>query len=239
MFIGVLKKPYPILNDIAKYVDTDEIRPAMTGAAMLDNDGKMMLAATDGHTLKLNYTDIDSIDDMGIIGHQAVKLLATTRTNELRISKVGTDLDDSHLFNYTFKGFDFTLISKSIAHRFPDVKAVIPKDALIKYTVNSEMMQLALKKAAIIYYKATKHITLDLHMINTIKVENWDDSTEATITCGGTLDGDNIKIGFNCSLLQRAIKGIKNPVMEITHQNRAVVIKDDTQLVLVMPVMIH
>lgn len=143
--------------------------------------------------------------------------------------------------SFDYEGFKAVLSFRNIDERFPQYWNVIPDQSQTKTTYTGEKAKFisVIDKAVLFAPPATKQIRLALNGVNKISAEDLDFSNEFCAEVKGSYVGEPMEIGFNADYLKQAINSFGDSFnLDLIAPNKAGVLRDDRNLVLVMPVMI-
>lgn len=223
----------------------DELRPVMNGVYFDKADDKITYIGTNGNILGIVETKIDSGSGRSafIIPDKYTRILSNIIPNDCNDIAINSDSK-----NISFEFGDFTLICRMIEGRYPNYRAVMPKNLPKKVTlVNNDLLS-AIKRVSVFGNKVTSIICLDVsdNQIN-LTSKDFDLSTSAEEQIPVELqEGGGIEIGFNSNYLKELLSNIPSEKVniEMTDPSRAALLSradEDTSSLtyLIMPMSIN
>jgi len=216
-----------IMNKQLDYTSNDELKPALMGMHVVQNDS-ITSCATNGHRLrkyyhleKENSFIVDKFD--GIISAKAIKILEKM-TDESLIVSVTREVGESkriHYFKFhSANGFD--LYTRAVDENYPDEDSVIPKEVSFNVVFDrKELMNLA-KESCDFINKTTYQGVMEF-IDNEILLHGKDCEQEIEFNGKTENFGDkpDFKIAFNMKYLSEILKtcetdrvnlGLKSPI---------------------------
>jgi len=194
-----------------------DIRYYLNGM-LLVVDGKDVIAvATDGHRLAYSHIELDASP----AGNGQKQEIIVPRKTILECQHLLQDTDemvDIRISNnqIKFSFGDIELISKLVEGKFPDYQRVIPKGHKNSLSVNREILQAALQRAAILTTEKFKGVRFSLTN-NKITIQSTNaEQEEAQEEIETSYGGDEVEIGFNVSYLLDVLANIKNEQIQIS-----------------------
>lgn len=225
-------------------VSADTLRPAMTGVYFeLGKDG-VTFVATDAHRLvKYGRADGAAPQQAGFVVPkkplQQLRTVLPADETPLQIS-----FNESHLFVSTEK---LALSCRLIDARFPDYKAVIPKDNPYKLAIDRGAFASALRRVGIFANKTTNQVLLDIAGNSLqLSAQDVDFSYEGKETLPCSYNGEDMKIAFNAKLMYEMIQNMEGEeiILELSTPTRAGIFRPAEEaegedlLMLLMPLMV-
>lgn len=200
---------FNILLSLGAYTSRDELKPSLTGVFIEEKEGNLEASATDGHLLRLekNLTVKEVKPFKGIIPVKPLQILARWARGDTRVGMSATHL------RFDLPG-QALLYTRIIDEKYPDIESVIPaEDTYTGRAILNRDTLLALVKAAKPF--AEKPANLSILSLNgsssQILVENHEENTrwQAGLPVKDS-QGEGIRIGYDLTLLERALKGLDN-----------------------------
>lgn len=148
-----------ILETVSKFTGVDDLRPAQTGIHITTDydpavpDEKIfILEATDTHAaVRYPLYGVWPADEgeeyhTGIMSHpkKIVKVLKKSKSDEITIYKSNKEVFGSYWF--AIAGEDFTITTRAVNDKFPDVKSVFPAEYDHAYKVDTTTMRECFKE---------------------------------------------------------------------------------------------
>lgn len=246
--VSFFKLPHEVLpefKDMLGYASQDELRPALTGINLMCENNKLVLGATDGHTLKKKpICEVDpALSKLFILPRRAARILS-----EIQSSSIGIYVEFDGIKHAFFSGLhcnmEFEIISKVIDEKYPDINGVIPKADQVKSKFTFDRITLLglMNRSKPFRSTYTKQVMLTMTKDKCeLFTENHDFGIEIKLDARGTLTGDEIKIGFNSDFMIRALGSLSADEVTIEMQapTKPIVIRDGDTTVLLMPVMVN
>jgi len=225
-------------------VSSDTLRPAMTGVFFELSSEGVNFVSTDAHRLvQLGRTDISAPETHGlVIPKKPLQQLRNTLPADESI--VSLSYNDSHLFVSNNR---MSMSCRLIDARFPDYKAVVPKDNPYTLTVNRNDFISALRRVSIFSNKTTHQVVLEIAGNNMqISAQDIDFSYEGRETLSCQYNGEDIKIAFNARLLAEMLQNMEGEEvrLELSTPTRAGILRPTEEaegedlLMLLMPLMV-
>lgn len=208
----------------------DESRPTLCGVDMEVNPGGFTLAATDGYRLAVENLSVDlSEEQCAGIGNNIIvpasslnlltplargfeEIQATVFENRLEVSAHQTEEDDGDFLWFQFG-------AQRIEARFPDYRAIIPKDNHVEVTAFGGDLERATRvahlfareNANIVRFSAAPNgvespMTDDTHTLTISGLSA--EMGEGTSTVDVEIDGDLDEIAFNAKYLLDTLKAL-------------------------------
>jgi DNA polymerase-3 subunit beta len=225
-------------------VSGDTLRPAMTGVYFeLGADG-LTFVATDAHRL-VKYTRTDGGTPSGtgfVVPKKPLQQLRSVLPADETMLNVS--FNESHLFVATDK---LSMSCRLIDARFPDYKAVIPKDNPYKLSIDRAAFASALRRVGIFANKTTNQVLLDIAGNSLqLSAQDVDFSYEGKETLPCSYNGEDMKIAFNAKLMYEMIQNMEGEeiFLELSTPTRAGIFRpaeegeNEDLLMLLMPLMV-
>lgn len=226
-------------------VGTDELRPAMTGVYFHTEGDNLLFVATDAQKLVRYQQEGNPVGDVSfIIPKKAMGLLKSALPAGEALVNVAYNR-----INAFFEVNGIQLICRLLDARFPDYRAVIPRDNPNKLVINRNDLASSLKRLSIFANKNNYQVVLDLGVENeiTLSTQDLDHSNEAAERLDCQYEGDKMQIAFNARYLSEMLSVVETDeiAMEMSMPNRAGIITPSEQpegssvLMLIMPLMLY
>lgn len=224
---------------------TDDLRPMMAGVYFQLSPDGITFAATDAHKL-VEYTrnDVSATDEANFIMPKKPLSLLKNILSGINEAVI-IEYNDS---NATFSFENYVISCRLIDAKYPNYKAVIPRDNPNKMIINRIQFLNSLKCVSIFAQKETHQIKLKVAgMSLNISAEDRDYSNKADETLICNYEGNDMEIGFNSRFLIEILNNLSSEEvqLEMSQPNRAGILKPTTGndegedlLMLVMPSML-
>jgi DNA polymerase-3 subunit beta len=199
----------------------DETRYNLNGVFLevLEDSGKIRMAATDGHRLALvdrNLTsEVEGLSSGVIIPRKGLAEL-----------KRLVDEDDADEIELAFEGNnglarkgDVTLVMRLIEGEFPNYTQVIPKDASRKVTLTTDVFSQALRRVSLFSAERSRAVKLDLSDGSLVLSSNNPDLGEAREEIDIDFAGDDVSIAFNARYLMDCVSIMKCKEIQLGFQD--------------------
>jgi len=230
------------LHSQLQHASTDELKPALMGVWIKQEQGICQSCTTDGHTLEY-VSDLDpekkgetNADFEGILSPKCIQILTKFRIDQIQVA-VGENFIQFHLPHYMI------ITSRLIAESYPDFLSILRQECPNELKIEKEAILKAVEASIPFANKDTwlsrlllKNGTIGL--ITTDYERNLTFSTEIEHNGRATAA---MEIGFNLKLLQKTLNSI--PANEIiwkykdNHSANLFVASDDNcKINLLMPV---
>jgi DNA polymerase-3 subunit beta len=235
---------FQILLKQVPYCSQDELKASLTGVYLTQAaDGLLTICATNGHILRMkNGLEVaESKPLSGIIPTKPLHLLSRYTKGRTKIG-----LSDTHL-SFSLPG-SASLYVRLIDEQYPEVVSVIPEEFNGEVVLDRDKALAIIKAAKPFVDKTTYLSVLTISDgIGMLSIDNQEEqiSWEAPLPITKQ-QGDEIRIGFDLGLFERALAGQQSPAVcwKYTSQNAASVFKevgdqyDHEALTLLMPIRI-
>lgn len=232
------------INKTIFAVSGDTLRPAMTGVYFEMGKDQLTFVSTDAHRLvQFSKTDISFPKEEGfIVPRKPLQQLRATLPGD--DSELELSYNSSHLF---VKGAKLSMSCRLIDARFPDYKAVVPKDNPYKLTINRNDFMSALRRVSIFANKTTNQVVLDIAGNTlTLSAQDIDFSYEGKETLNCQYNGEDMKIAFNAKLMIEMLSNLEGEDIEVnlSTPTRAGIFRpiekgeNEELLMLLMPLMV-
>ena len=207
------------------YAITQEQRYYLNGALMTLRSKEMELVSTDGHRLSYVVRPVDALKmekDLSVI-------VAKETLSELRKFEDETvefDLDDNNLF---FRVANRTMMSRVIESKFPNYRAVIPKDNPNTLTLSRDALAGAIRRVSLLSTERSKGIKFYLEKNRIRLFSSNPEIGEARDKLAVEYKGDDVEIGFNAQYLLDFLTTVTSEgvTFEIKDENSAVLLKPE------------
>lgn len=233
-----IELPLEYLHDIKvkilPFASTDELRPAMTGAMLKAKAGNLIMEATDGHTLARIETKTD-LQDCEILFRREIPEIATSLFEGENVS---TWIDGN---SCKITDGNSTLTSRLIDERFPDTDGVLPPKVGEITRADRQLLLSEMQKAKLFTNDKEKLVKLTFtpkHLDIVATDIDFDKSFEDRMEVEGCKE---LLIGLDVDNVIKAAQKIEGDEIEIHHYNaanKAIVIREDDYMILIMPMMI-
>lgn len=177
VFIEVSRASFKdMIRKVIIAISPDETRPALSGALLTKNDNVLSLVATNGHRLSIVENDIENSGDIRL--EAEYEDIIIPRKGLLEIIKLSEGegriclgVKGSHAIlkignNATEHGgedIDSILLAiRLIGHKYPNYKAVLPRENNKRLTVDKEAILQPLRRVSILADDTSKMIKLSL-----------------------------------------------------------------------------
>ena len=224
------------------FVSTDSLRPTLCGFYLYIQDGELGICATDG--LKL-YADNIAYQSDGNID----AILPEKITNPLLTMINGTEKTEMMFGenNVVFRNDTTSLVCRKITGKYPNFKAVVPKDHTLSADFRKEDFSDSLNRCLIMANTASSSVKMELKrdVCNLIaedidflkKGEDFFD----VYNC--EMKEDSFTIGMRGSFVKQCLDSINSEdiTIELTNPRTAIIFKDKStpnKVILMMPLMI-
>lgn len=178
-------------------VAQQDVRFYLNGLLLQIKDGMLYAVATDGHRLAMFKSELNDIADYEVI----IPRKGVTELVRLLDSDddfVDIKITDKHIM---VKSENFSFISKKIEGRFPDYKAVLPKDANKIITCDRDDLKNALSRVSILTNEKYRGVQLQLRLGVMVLSSKNPEHEEAEEELSLEYAGENFEIGFNVGYL--------------------------------------
>ncbi len=232
------------INKTLFAVSSDTLRPAMTGVYFELSPTGITFVSTDAQRLvQFRRSDVNCPAQEGfVVPKKPLQQLKATLPADATMLQLA--YNSSHLFVTSEK---FSLSCRLIDARFPDYKAVIPKENPYSLIINRADFTSALRRVSIFANKSTNQVMLDING-NSVQVssQDIDFSYEGKEMLSCQYKGEDMKIAFNAKLMIELINNLEGSevLLELSAPTRAGIFKpveateNEELLTLLMPLMV-
>ena len=224
---------------------SDETRYNLNGVYLevLEDTGKIRMAATDGHRLAL----VDRTLTSEVEGLSSGVIIPRKGLAEL---KRLVDEDDAEEIELAFEGNnglarkgDVTLVMRLIEGEFPNYRQVIPKEHAITLTLPVDAITQAVRRVALLSSERSRAVKFELAESQLVISSNNPDLGDAREELDIEYSGEPLSIGFNARYLQDALtashaKEIQLAFLDDLSPARVTPTDDPDTLAVVMPMRI-
>ncbi|KGX88295.1 DNA polymerase III subunit beta [Pontibacillus marinus] len=189
-------------------VSKQESSPALTGVNLSIKDGVLQAAATNSHRLALSKLQIqDSL--MGDL------IVPGNTLNEL--DKLLSDSEEVHVVfsdaNISFQAQRFTLYSRLIEGKFPNVSELINVSSSTSLLLDRTDLMKSIDRACL-FASDWQHYNVTMKVISKGRLNIYSNSSEVGNIQEAIriekMDGDDFQITFNGSFMMEALKTLRN-----------------------------
>jgi len=191
------------MHSLTAFCSDDELRPAMTGVSLKQDDNVMTLAATDGHVLKKVTLTGEFKPMTAILPKRALQILSRIVKRQVQAS-----MSDSHL--RLIIDHDVELTMNLIDGTFPDIQRVIPettrheiivdKSKILDLLVDAKAFADKKMKRAMLLFHKTK---MDIEVDNIERGMVW----KTSIIFEGSMS-DDFKVAVNIDYLDKVFRDV-------------------------------
>jgi DNA polymerase-3 subunit beta len=188
-----------------------DIRCYLNGLLFVFEPGFVRTVATDGHRLAHSGTAVEGIDTK----HDVI----VPRKTVLEMQRLLSDTDEPVSIDVAtgqirFRFGDVELVSKLVEGKFPDFTRVIPSNYTRHFSINREILQGSLQRAAILTTDKLKGVRLQLSnnqlKISSSNAEQEEAQEELDIDYGH----ESLDVGFNVSYLRDVLANVKTETIQ-------------------------
>lgn len=213
----------------------DTSRPALSGVLTSFRGGKLNVVATDGRRMAMWDHELDTTKetegDYIIPAKTVTELLRSLgEEGDIRIQVAETQI--------AFEYGPILVMSKLIDAAYPNFRQVIPTEAGQRITMESELLQSAVRRVALLLSDKSNSVTLHFSK-DTLEVSaSSSDVGEATEKMAVKYRGPDISIAFNPDFLTDPLKnlGVDEVALEVSNELSPAVMRCDKPfLYVIMP----
>lgn len=230
-----------VLSKVLCAVASDEVRPALGGVLVKNNNGRCVFVATDGYRLSFKSVGTKKTDEQSLIipGRILKELMALLDKEDgdkkIRISSVV----GQNQVRFTTEG-NF-LVGRLIEDEFPNFEKVIPTGKTVTITVQREELHRLVKTAAIFARENSNIVKVSVKSDGLSVSASSSNLGESEAFVPGGVKGVETEIAFNSRFLLEFLGSIEEEeiIIEMTGPlNPAVFkLKSDAQFLhLIMPI---
>lgn len=223
-----------MINKTSFAVSHDESRYVLNGILFKIENGKIVLAATDGRRLALIEKEIGNNINKNIniiIPNKTISELSRNLKDEgemlivLGNNQVLFDLGKIHI------------ISRLIEGEFPDYRQVLPIEQENKIKVNREKFLLALKRAAILTTLDYQAVKIEIFKNKLVISKSTPDIGESREELVLEYLGKELVVGFNPVYLMDVLKNLQDETVnfEVIDSDKPGVIRNNGYVYIVLP----
>jgi len=191
-----------LIQQVAFAASTDEARAVMTGIDLKIGDGKITMAATDGHRLAVRHLDVTegateppaaSIIIPARALNELARLLPQDDAAEVKIRLASNQIQ--------FQVENTTLVSRLIEGQFPNFERVIPASTDKSVTMQTQELAQAVRRAAIVAREASNRVILKTEGDRLIVTAESGGVGKAKEDVEALREGEDVEIAFNAKYL--------------------------------------
>ncbi|RTZ43401.1 DNA polymerase III subunit beta [Candidimonas sp. SYP-B2681] len=188
-----------------------DIRYYLNGLLFVFEPGFVRTVATDGHRLAHSGTAVEGIEAK----HDVI----VPRKTVLEMQRLLSDSDelvsiDVATGQIRFRFGDVELVSKLVEGKFPDFTRVIPNSYTRHFSINREILQGSLQRAAILTTDKLKGVRLQLSN-NQLKISSSNaEQEEAQEELDIDYSHEPLDVGFNVSYLLDVLANVKTETIQ-------------------------
>jgi len=230
-----------MIDQVVFAAATDESRPTLTGVEVSFKGDRLAMAATDGYRLSVRSVELDQpfAEDITVIvparSLGELGRVITDANDEKPVQVTVTQARNQILFRVWGKGTEsrgafhqVDLVSQLIDARFPDYRAIIPKNHTTRTVVPTDALLQAVKVAHLFARDNANIVRLGIQPGNgegpgtlqlaAVSTEMGDNVNQLD----AMVEGGDIEITFNARYLIDVLSQISEPqvVIETTQSNR-------------------
>ena len=224
---------------------SDETRYNLNGVYLevLEDTGKIRMAATDGHRLALVDRNLTSDVD-GLAGGVIIPRKGLAELKRL------LDEDDADEIELAFEGNNglarkgaVTLVMRLIEGEFPNYRQVIPSEHKISLTLPVEAISQAVRRVALLSSERSRAVKFELSDSQLTISSSNPDLGDASEELDIEYSGEPLSIGFNAKYLQDALNASRSKEIQLSFVDdlspaRVTPTDDPDSLAVVMPMRI-
>lgn len=228
-----------MVKRVARVVSRDESRAILTGVLITREEGKLRMVATDSFRLAITETELpasEADDFEAVIAGAFLSEIATLPKTE---SPVSIALAENQI---VVTCDDTVFINRRIEGNFPNYKQLLPDSCTTRATFAVENLIAAVKRVSLLG-SATSAIRLSLNSATqTMQVSSiQQDVGSAQETINGTIEGEDIEIGFNYHYVTDGLTAVRGDqvTMEVQTPLKPGIFREEGEesyLYLLMPV---
>ncbi|KQS95367.1 DNA polymerase III subunit beta [Rhizobium sp. Leaf386] len=183
-------------------VSTEETRYYLNGVFIHSHNGRLRFAATDGHRLYIQDTDVRTgkLEVSGILPTEGVKFVAALLDGHASSVPAEVELSGS-IAVFVFR--DVAVSMKLIDGSFPDYQRVIPAEPDKTAMIEGAVIGAAV--ASLVECTGAKHVRLSFDA-TTLAISAKGDSGEGSTEIPCQFEGDPLQINFDAKYLRSAIE---------------------------------
>ena len=188
-----------------------DIRYYLNGLLFVFEPGFVRAVATDGHRLAHSGTAVEGIESK----HDVI----VPRKTVLEMQRLLSDTEEPVSIDVAagqirFRFGDVELVSKLVEGKFPDFTRVIPSNYTRHFSVNREILQGCLQRAAILTTDKLKGVRVQLSD-NQLKISSTNaEQEEAQEEIDIDYSHESLDVGFNVSYLLDVLSNVKTETIQ-------------------------
>lgn len=232
---------FNLLNSAKDYVASDSLRPILNGVWLYVEDGCFGVASTDSVKLFNDYREHEYTGEYtgAVLSGKANSVLLSMINGyddvEIQISEksITATVDDARL------------IARRIEGRYPNFKAVIPREHKTTLKIDKEDLLDSLSRIMLTANKSSMCVKMTKKPMQlVVESRDLDFSKKAEESCICDSDNTEMVIGTHGGNLLTAIRSVESDNIEFlfVDSNRPIVLKDSSnpnRTVMVMPLMLN
>lgn len=216
------------IKQVASVVSTDATKQILTGVHLSSKDGKLELAATDGHRLLVKQLDIDFPFDNITIPSDIVTKLKPSETLEIAI--------EGNLI--WFHSGDSVACGRVLEGGYPHYRSLLSETFAHTVELSASELAKAVSLASLVLGSNKRYLICNLSDKGSHISGKTDHNSDVTFDILGELSGD-IRFGFNPDYLKPIKDFFSVPRLQINDPIRPLVFEEGLTKYLVMPIQIR
>ena len=225
-------------------VSKEEMRPAMMGLLFEFTPDGLRFVATDGHRLVNLLLKSAAVENQSryIVPEKAINVLLKI----LNEGEFTMNLSKTHI---SFRLENIELITRLIAHKYPDYSSVIPMENEFKLKVKTSELQSSIKRMMLFSHSNTRRVKFSINSDSIeISAEDIDIGASGREKIFCEYSGEAMEIGFNSQYVNEMLAhsgGEEELIFSLQNPTKAVLVEpvenreDQELLMLLMPVRLN
>ncbi len=225
-------------------VSKEEMRPAMMGVLFEFTPDGLRFVATDGHRLVNLLLKSASVENQSryIVPEKAINVLLKI----LNEGEFTMNLSKTHI---SFRLENIELITRLIAHKYPDYSSVIPMENEFKMKVKTSELQSSIKRMMLFSHSNTRRVKFSINSDSIeISAEDIDIGASGREKIFCEYSGEAMEIGFNSQYVNEMLAhsgSEEELIFSLQNPTKAVLVEpvenreDQELLMLLMPVRLN
>ncbi|MBE0569620.1 MAG: DNA polymerase III subunit beta [Deltaproteobacteria bacterium] len=233
---------------VVPFASSDETRYNLAGILLersgTEAESMLRMVATDGHRLAMADGEVGNVGELLASRKILVPKKGILEIRKLAESGPGSiDLSASEKFLFAAKG-DTEVWVRLLDADFPDYRQVVPKENLLKATVERDAFAEVLRRVAVMAPDKVHSVKLSFSGKQLEVSSTSPDQGEARDLLEAEYEGPAMKIGFNGRYLQDAVSGVaeEKVVLQLKDEVSQVILRPEKEtsfLAIVMPMRIY
>lgn len=223
-----------LIGKVDYAVSNDQTKVILGGVMMETVEGRLKLAAADGHRMAFVEQECDPAAHFArtVIPRKTLKILRKTLVGD---GNIEISHDENHIY---FISENIVLVSRLIEGVFPDVESFIPTTFNATATVNRDQLADAIKKSILVNTEKDQSILISIAQGNIHMATYAASVSGADFDIPVSLDGPELDLVFNPRFLLEILETLSNKevIFSLISDQERVMIQEGQLKSIIMPI---